>query len=147
MVFLYQTYKDPIVEYFTGDSKIGILVRDIGLTVSIANDPEERYKGLSGVTDLPEMEGKLFVFDTEGQYGFWMKDTIIPLDIIWINNDLKIVHIEEGVQPDSYPTVFSSPVSARFVLEVNAHWVSTFNINVGDKVSIPGNKLPTDLRY
>ena len=146
-VFLYQSYKDSVIDYFTGDSKVGILVRDVTFTVSIADTPEERYQGLSGVAELPTLEGKLFIFDTEGQYGFWMKDMVIPLDIIWINNDRKIVHIEEGIRPDSYPAVFSSPTPARFVLEINAHLVSTFNINVGDTVLIPSNKLPRDLRY
>ncbi len=146
-VFLYHNYKAPVSNYLFGDDMIGIVVRDVTLTVSIADDEEERKQGLSGVEELSTLEGKLFVFDEEGQYGFWMKDMLIPIDIIWINDNLEIVHIEEDVRPDTYPTIFNSPVPARFVLETNSHITSTFNIHIGDKVLIPSNRLPADLRY
>lgn len=144
--FLYQNYGQAVTDYFFGTEKIGILINDVTITASIADTDEERKEGLSGVASLPSTDGKLFIFDRTGSYGFWMKDTIIPLDILWINEELEIVHIEENVRPETYPAVFNSPEPARFVLEVNAHFVSTFNIEVGDKVLIPSHKLPEDLR-
>lgn len=143
--FLYQTYGAAVIRYFYGEQQFGMLIRDIGLQVSVADSDLERKQGLSGVESMAATEGKLFVFDKEGDYKMWMKDMLIPLDIIWINNERRIVHIEQNVSPDTYPTVYGSPEPARFVLELNAFFVSTFNIEVGDTVSIPANYLPVDL--
>lgn len=144
--FLYQTYGEKLVYYFFGPEDVSMSVRDVGILVEIADSPEERKTGLAGVTSLPENRGMLFIFEKEGRYGFWMKDVSIPLDMIWIDDARRIVHIEENVQPDSYPLIYTSPVPARFVLEVNAFFVSTFNIAVGDTVTIPLGHLPADLR-
>ncbi len=144
--FFYESYKDPVYDFFFNEQTVGIFIRDIPVTVSIADNEEERSKGLSGVESLKEEEGKLFIFDKEGRYGFWMKDMLFPIDIIWIDNSGHVVHIEESVLPDSYPTIYSTPVSARFVLEVNAFFVDTFNVDIGDKVSIPAHRLPEDLQ-
>lgn len=144
--FIYQNYSVPLFNYLYGQQKISIFLRDVPVTVTIADTPEDRQKGLSGVSSLPDNEGMLFVFDEEGRYGFWMKDTLLALDIIWINNELEIVHIERNVRPESYPATYYSPVPARFVIELNAFFSSTFNINVGDKVTIPKPQLPADLR-
>jgi len=131
---------------YTVNKKQSVFLRDVPVLVTPVDTPEDRQKGLSGVSALPQNEGMLFIFDEEGRYGFWMKDTLLALDIIWINNNQEIVHIEKNVRPESYPATYYSPVPARFVVEVNAFFTSTFNINVGDKVSIPENKLPEDLR-
>lgn len=144
--FFYDNYKDQVHDFFFNEQTVGIFIRDIPVTVSIADNEDERSKGLSGVKSLEAQEGKLFIFDEEGKYGFWMKDMLIPLDIIWIDNSGSIVHIEEDVLPDSYPTIYSSPVPARFVLEVNSFFVTTFNVGIGDKVSIPAHRLPEDLQ-
>lgn len=144
--FLYNSYKDVVYDFFFGEQSIGIFIRDIPLTVSVAESKEAQTKGLGGVTSLGTQEGKLFIFNQEGRYGIWMKDMLIPIDIIWIDNSSNIVHIEEDVLPGSYPTIYSSPSPARFVLEVNAFFVATFNVKVGDHVTIPANRLPADLQ-
>lgn len=144
--FLYQTYGERLINYFLGPGDVSMSVRDVGILVEIADSPEERKTGLAGVTSLPENRGMLFVFEKEGRYGFWMKDVPIPLDIIWIDDERRVVHIEENVQPDSYPLIYTSPTPARFVLEVNAFFVSTFNIAIGDAVTIPLGHLPPDLK-
>ncbi len=145
LFYLYQTYGREAAVYLFGESKNTIFVGDVSVLVTIADTAEERRQGLSGVTSLPDREGKLFVFDEEGRYGFWMKDMLIPIDILWVNNDLEIVHIEKNVKPETYPAVYNSPRPARFVLEFNAFFADTFKIEVGDKVTIPANDLPTDL--
>lgn len=144
--YLYDTYGEKVAESLFGEEKVGLFVRDVGVGAYIADTPEERAKGLSNREYLREEDGMLFIFDEEGLYSFWMKDTLIPLDIMWIDEDLKIVHIEKNIRPETYPASYRSPVPARFVLEVNAFFSDTFNIKVGDRVSIPAHVLPRDLR-
>lgn len=144
--FVFHTYREPVIEYLFGSDKVGVFVHDIPLTVSIANTPEERRQGLSGVDGLLPQEGKLFIFEEDGIYGFWMKDMNFAVDIIWINSNLEVIHIEENVRPSTYPSVFTSQAPARFVLETNAFFAETFNINLGDKLTMPANRLPDDLK-
>lgn len=144
--FLYRTYGGQLVEELFGEQKISIFLGDTPVTVSVADTPETQQKGLSHVTSLPENEGMLFIFPKEGDYGFWMKDTLIPLDIIWVNDQFEVVHVERNVRPESYPTIYHSPAPARFVVETNAFFASTFNIETGDSVTIPANRLPEDLK-
>jgi hypothetical protein len=67
--------------------------------VEIADTPEKRRAGLMHRVSLPENQGMLFVFEKPGIYGFWMKNTLIPLDIIWLDENFKVVYIKENVQP------------------------------------------------
>lgn len=142
----YTTYGEKMFYSLFGNKTETIYIESMSLRVVVADSAEERVVGLSGVKELPELEGKLFIFDREGDYGMWMKDMLIPLDIIWIDNNFKIVHIAHNVKPDTYPQVFRSPTAARFVLEVNAFFAESFKLKVGDNVTIPAGSLPTDLR-
>ena len=146
LMYVYQTYGELISTYLFGEQREGIIIDDVSILVSYADEPEERTQGLSGTASLGELEGKLFFFDELDYHGIWMKDMLFPIDIIWIDNNLKIVHIEENVTPETYPAVFRPTEPARFVLEVNAHFVDQFQIKVGDPVTIPAADLPTDLR-
>jgi len=104
-------------------------------TVDVVNTPETRAQGLSGRKKLAPRAGMMFVYSSSGQYSFWMKDMHFPIDIIWLNTDKKIVHIEEYVTPQSYPESFAPDQPARYVLEVNAGVVARQNVSVGDTVS------------
>lgn len=86
----------------------------------IVASPEARQQGLSGRSDIAHGYGMLFVFDTMDRYGFWMKDMLVPIDIIWLRNDGTIISIEENVSPDTYPTPFYPPEAVSFVLETRA---------------------------
>ena len=144
--FLYQTYGESTINYLFGEPKDTIFINDLSIEVTMAVTQEERRQGLSGVESLGEREGKLFIFDEMGYYGIWMKDMNFPIDVFWIDESLRIVHIEENVLPESYPAVYNSPVPARFVLETNAFFANTFRINIGDRVGITAADLPIDLR-
>lgn len=76
----------------------------------------------------------LFVYDMPGSYAFWMKDTRIPLDIMWLNSEKEIVHIESNVQPASYPKTFVPKMPAQYVLETNAGYAQKYTIKIGDRV-------------
>ena len=84
--------------------------------VQEARTDEEKEKGLQGVTELPEDEGMLFYFDPPEDVSMWMKNTKIPLDIIFINDDDEVVYVAEGI-PDSEEKITVQDVA--FVLEVN----------------------------
>ena len=108
--------------------------------VEIADNKEEREKGLMFRENLPENNGMLFVFPQEDRYGFWMKNTLIPLDIIWFNENKKIVYIKENAQPclnfNDDCESFIPDKEARYVLEVNAGAIERYGIKVGDEVRI-----------
>lgn len=105
------------------------------LEVEIAASEQDRSRGLSGRPGLEPGTGMLFVFDVPAQYGFWMKDMNFPIDIIWISNDEKIVHIEKNVSPDSYPKIFTPNRPAKAVLEVSAGLSETLGLKIGDSVN------------
>ena len=105
------------------------------LQVEIAQTPEQKATGLSHRPALAEGRGMLFIFDTDGGHGIWMKDMQFPIDIIWIDAAMKVVHIEKSVAPDTYPEVFDSPTPARYVLEVPAGYTDG-RIAIGDAVTL-----------
>lgn len=84
--------------------------------VQEARTEEEKEKGLQGVTELPEDEGMLFYFDPPEDVSMWMKDTLIPLDIVFINDDEEVVYVGEGV-PNTETQMTVQNVA--YVLEVN----------------------------
>lgn len=89
-------------------------------TIIEANTPGSREKGLSGMDRLADNSIMLFTFDKPNKYGFWMKDMKFPIDIIWLDKDYKIVHIEEKVSPNSYPKIFYPERESLYVVEMNA---------------------------
>lgn len=110
----------------------------VAVAVEVADDPNERARGLSFRERLDAESGMLFIFDDERIQHFWMKDTFIPLDVIFINGDLIIVHIVEGAMPCegvSCP-LFSSRAPVLYALEVNADFVRDHGIHVGAEVAI-----------
>lgn len=111
-----------------------LTINDTTVAVEFAKTSQEQSRGLCCRDSLPENQGMLFVYDSPGNYGFWMKDTRIPLDMYWISSEKRIVHIEHSVQPDSYPKSYRSPEPAQYILETNAGFAKQYNIQVGDIV-------------
>ncbi len=99
---------------------------------AVVNQDATRSLGLSGVRELQNDEGMLFVFDTEESHGFWMRNMMIPLDIMWIDTEKKIVHLEENVSPKTFPRTFGGDVDSLYVLEVKVGTVEEKEIKVGD---------------
>ena len=112
-----------------------IKINGAEISVEIAATPEKRDKGLSERKSLPENQGMLFLFEEPDYYSFWMKDTLIPLDFIWIR-DGKVVGITQNIKPEDYqpPQVLAPKEKVNAVLEVNAGFVEKFNIKVGNKI-------------
>jgi uncharacterized protein len=145
--FLYHEYWDNVQRALFGQEDFHtIYLGKTAIDVTIADEQDERVQGLSGVRELGDFEGKLFIFDQDGKHGIWMKDMLMPLDILWIDKDLNVIHIEENVQPETYPSkVFSPAADARFVLEMNAHFVSSTRVKIGDKLTLSPTLLPKDI--
>ena len=102
--------------------------------VEIADDPFEQSRGLMFRNNLEMNNGMLFVFDDEREISFWMKNTLIPLDMIFMYEKLEVVDIKENVQP-CVTEICQSYVSeqpAKYVLEVNAGYVQRNGVGIGD---------------
>jgi uncharacterized membrane protein (UPF0127 family) len=116
-----------------------VIIAGVRLSVEVADTPAERGRGLSGREMLPENSGMLFVFDTPGRYGFWMYGMKFPLDIIWIDESLKVVYFVENAQPCvNICETYEPPADALYVLEVNAGFVKKYGLKTGDVVELGG---------
>lgn len=118
-----------------------VTINEHVINVEVANSPTTRAKGLMYKEKMPEDSGMLFIFPSEGKHRFWMANTYIYLDIIWISADKTIVHVEENLPPctktgklQSLCTTYKSAVNAKYVLEVNAGWVAENSVVIGNKV-------------
>lgn len=105
--------------------------------VTYAMNSADRSRGLMEVEYMDQDKGMLFVFENEGLYPFWMKNTLIPLDIIWIDANKKVVFIGENVQPceaDPCPNTYPSG-NALYVLELNAGVSNQISLKIGDQLT------------
>jgi uncharacterized protein len=108
--------------------------------VEIAADDSTRAQGLMFRDHLPEDRGMIFLFPESGDYPFWMKNTLIPLDMIWIDDQKKIVHVANNVQPckaDPCPSVPPN-ANARYVLEVGAGVATRHGLKNGQTLRFEG---------
>ncbi|MEW5895049.1 MAG: DUF192 domain-containing protein [Candidatus Omnitrophota bacterium] len=112
-----------------------VCFQDSCFSVEIADDPEEQAMGLMFRETLAEDAGMLFVFDRDDRYFFWMKNTFIPLDLMWLDKDMKVAYIEENVPPcqnDPCPS-YGPSIPARYVLELNAGTVQRLGLKTGNQ--------------
>ena len=97
-------------------NKINIEINDTEYIVEVAKTEEEKIKGLQNVKSLPKNEGMLFVYDEPQTVGFWMKDTYIPLDIVFVDTSNKVISVQKGT-PESEELLTEHNVA--YVIEVN----------------------------
>lgn len=97
----------------------------------VANTEQARVTGLAGVEQLTKNGGLLMDFESDGQWGIWMKGMKIPIDIVWLNKDKQVVHIAENVSPETPEKTYRPLEAARYVLEFAAGTVSRDNITQG----------------
>ncbi len=105
------------------------------LTTEIADTAEERRIGLMNRTEL-ETDGMLFVFEQEAKASFWMKDTLIPLDILFIGKDGIITDIYENAQPRNTEKTYPSSKSVLYALEIEGGRNKLLRLKPGDKLQI-----------
>ena len=114
---------------------------EIIVNAEIANTPQKQSQGLMFRENMKWNHGMLFIFDNEDILSFWMKDTLIPLDMIFIDKNFRIINIINNAIPCNMKTCpdYSSEKPAKYVLEVNAGFVKTNDIESGDFISINFN--------
>ncbi len=106
------------------------------VNVEIADDFSERQTGLMFVSSLNEDEGMFFIFEKKDEHSFWMKNTLIPLDIIWIDREFEVVDIQSVFPCSEEPCeIFTPNKDAKYVLEVNYGFAEDNNIKIGSKLS------------
>jgi uncharacterized membrane protein (UPF0127 family) len=102
--------------------------------VEVVQKEEELRRGLQFRKSLDRGSGMLFIFKESWPYAFWMKDTLIPLDMIWMDDTRKVVHVEHNVPPCTMDPCPSYPPkqAALYVLEINAGYAEKFGLQIGD---------------
>ena len=110
------------------------------IKVEIADQPEERTLGLMNREILEPNHGMLFIFEGEDYWSFWMRNTLIPLDLMFISDQYTIVDIKEDFQPCKVNNceTYTSREKAKYVLEVNSGFVKENNVKIGDKIKHEG---------
>ncbi len=119
-----------------GDHALVIFPDGREISAQVVQSEEERKRGLMFREKLDENEGMLFVFEEDGFHSFWMKNCKIALDIIWMDDHKRVVHIKKEAQPcqenEDCPTIFPAR-KARYALEVKAGIAATSQIKMGDE--------------
>lgn len=110
-----------------------VAVAGVPFSVEYAVTDKEKSKGLMNREDLPDNAGMWFVFPHPTDDQFWMKDTLIPLDMIFVGENMEVVHIHENAVPNSLDRI-GSPTEYMYVLEINAGKSAENGFKVGDKV-------------
>ena len=107
------------------------------VTVEVADRGNARQRGLMMRKSMPENRGMIFVFEERTDHAFWMHNTCIPLDMMFIDKDGFITGIEENV-PTMNDNTYSSGCASTYVLEVNAGWARKHGVAPGQKAQIDG---------
>jgi uncharacterized membrane protein (UPF0127 family) len=103
--------------------------------VEVAGTPAEQKKGLMYMTSMDEDKGMIFVFDGDYPRSFWMMNTMLPLDMVFVNSRLEIVDINHNATPYS-ETVFTSRAGCKYVIEVNGGYCLGHGVSIGDKIKL-----------
>jgi hypothetical protein len=123
LYIMYGTYSSalPATAEFAG----------VSLQLDYATTSAARELGLGNRTDVPENYGMLFVFPNPNYWGFWMKDTLVPLDLFWLDSQGKVVSMAADVATSTFPTVFYPSVPAKYVLETAAGFAEAHGVATG----------------
>ncbi len=116
---------------------IDITIKDKTLSLEIAKSAIQKSRGLSNRNSLCPNCGMIFVYRIESIYPFWMKNTLIPLDIIWVNKQGTVVDIIQGKPNDL--SILTPKSKALYIIELNLDTSNNLNLKIGDQIQIPQN--------
>ena len=134
--FIYLILNFFLISFYTFSNEkieLSIYNKNITFNVEIAKTIEERRTGLMYRKKLLNNEGMLFIFPREKIIQLWMKNTYIPLDVIFISENKVIVDLKKNMEKLS-ETIVKSKVKSRYALEFNAGLINKLDIEIGDKV-------------
>jgi uncharacterized protein len=109
--------------------------------VELARNDAERARGLMQRKHLDPDKGMLFLFEEEEEQSFWMKDTLIPLDMIFVKSDMTVAGVVEAAEPLTL-TGRSVGVASQYVVEVNGGWAAAHGVTEGTQVRFEGVQSP-----
>lgn len=118
-------------DFFPNYKKTTISINGINVTMAIASTDEQRIRGLSGIEKMNENEGMLFLFDKSSKQGFWMNKMNFPIDIIWLDSNNKVVHIEKQLEPCKLflaCPVYNPEVDSLYVIELRSGFADDHSI-------------------
>ncbi len=105
-------------------------------TLEVASDDESREQGLSGRDNLSQGAGMLFDFGKLGDWQIWMKDMRFNIDILWLDDNGKVVGVETDVSPSTYPQNFGADSPSRYVIELPAGTAEHLGLRVGNAINL-----------
>ena len=142
LVWYWHYQNKPVEIYEKAGSINQIAIEGVVFEVELATTPQERAKGLADRKELCDQCGMLFIFDKKDYHSFWMRNTLIPLDIIWLDEDWQVVDFIAWAQPQGARSLSDLPVyqpkkMAQFVLEVPGGTTKRIqNFKVGTRAKI-----------
>ena len=117
--------------------RVLVHVNNTPLVLEVASTPDELRLGLSGRCDVPDGRGMVFLFPAADRWGFWMKDTHIPLSVAFVRSDGTIAWIRD-MAPESLETV-KSPEAVKVAVEVPQGWFERNGVDEGDRFVVAGD--------
>ncbi|MGZ4958186.1 MAG: DUF192 domain-containing protein [Methylomonas sp.] len=118
---------------------LSFVEQQVDITVELAITPYQRERGLMDRTSLDEDKGMLFVFADQAPRGVWMKNTLLPLDVLFLDDQGSIVSMLDNLQPctDDPCPVFDSEADAAYMVELNADFIENNNPEIGQQLQLP----------
>ena len=126
-------------------SKVSVKIKDIDFSLEVAKTIPQKSKGLMNRNTLAANSGMVFVSEFEMPQIFWMKNTLIPLDMIFVDKNGQVINIltatpEPNSTPDTQLTLYKSASPAKYVIELNAGASQKLNLVSGDKINLSNVK-------
>ena len=121
--------------YLPPANSIKMKIGNNNYNIELATTIAQKTKGFSGRDSLCKNCGMLFTFGFETNLPFWMKDTLIPLDMIWLDKNGKIVDIQTASEINS-TKIYQNQTPAQYVLELNANDSQKINLKIGDIIDL-----------
>lgn len=120
---------------------VTLKIKDQNFKIELAQSLAQKSLGLGNRDSLCQNCGMLFIYQAEGPLPFWMKNTRIPLDMVWLNREGTIVDLKTALPqpntPDHQLTIYQNQTPAQYVLELNAYKAKELDLKIGDQIPLP----------
>jgi len=115
-----------------------VFIGDLKIHADLADTPNKQTNGLVWRSQLNDSEGMLFVFSSERSLNFWMKNMLIPIDIVFVTSDMKVINVYKSVPPCANDSCkpYASSKPAKYALELSAGFCERHGVHPGDSISI-----------